>query len=297
MPFIQGGVIPALLTPFTKGGKEVDFERAAGLAEFLADKGVNGLFVAGTTGEGMLMSLDERKQLLETVVKAVGTRVDVIAHTGCMDTASTINLTCHAAQAGAKAAGVVAPWFFGYDNQALEGHYRAVAEAAKGFPIMFYNLPACARNALTAPFIVDLAGKVENIRGLKDSSGDFLHLGEVLAHAPKGFMVINGVDNFCFQAMVTGANGSVASAANVVPELFLAIIENVRKNDLANAWEYQKKLSATAKLLRYGAMVALYKEAVRLRGFDAGYVRLPQRELTAQEKTDFAKAMEALGLI
>jgi len=110
-------------------------------------------------------------------------------------------------------------------------------------------------------------------------------------------MVINGVDNFCFQAMVTGANGSVASAANVVPELFLAIIENVRKNDLANAWEYQKKLSATAKLLRYGAMVALYKEAVRLRGFDAGYVRLPQRELTAQEKTDFAKAMEALGLI
>ena len=109
MSFIQGGVIPALLTPFTEGGKEVDFERAAGLAEFLADKGVNGLFVAGTTGEGMLMSLDERKQLLEIVVKAVGTRVDVIAHTGCMDTASTIDLTCHAAQAGAKAAAVPEP--------------------------------------------------------------------------------------------------------------------------------------------------------------------------------------------
>ena len=132
MPFIQGGVIPALLTPFTKSGKQVDHEKAAGLARFLADKGVHGLFVAGTTGEGMLMTLEERKQLLETVIKAVGDRVDVIAHTGCLDTASTINLTCHAAQAGAKAAGVVAPGFYGYDNMSLALHYRAVAQAAKG---------------------------------------------------------------------------------------------------------------------------------------------------------------------
>ena len=297
MPFIQGGVIPALLTPFTKGGKSVDFEKAAGLAGFLADKGVNGLFVAGTTGEGMLMTLDELKRLLETVIKAVGTRVDVIAHTGCMDTASTIELTCHAAQAGAKAAGVVAPWFFGYDNLALEMHYRAVAGAVKGFPIMFYNLPACARNALSAAFMVDLAGKVENIQGVKDSSGDFVHMGEILSHAPKGFVVINGVDNYSYQALVTGAHGCVASAANVVPELFLAIIKSVKKGDLAGAWKHQQKLSAAAKLLRYGAMVAYYKEGVRLRGFDAGYVRMPQRELSAKEKRDFAQAMQAAGLI
>ena len=247
MPFIQGGVIPALLTPFTKGGKSVDFEKAAGLAGFLADKGVNGLFVAGTTGEGMLMTLDERKRLLETVIKAVGTRVDVIAHTGCMDTASTIELTCHAAQAGAKAAGVVAPWFFGYDNLALEMHYRAVAGAVKGFPIMFYNLPACARNALSAAFMVDLAGKVENIQGVKDSSGDFVHMGEILSHAPKGFVVINGVDNYSYQALVTGAHGCVASAANVVPEGLTHSVSSVLQevlpppaltySSLPNSWD------------------------------------------------------------
>ena len=108
-------------------------------------------------------------------------------------------------------------------------HYKAVAQAAKGFPIMFYNLPACARNALSAGFIVDLAQKVENLRGVKDSSGHFVHMGELLAHAPKGFVVINGVDNYSYQALVTGAQGCVASAANVVPELFLAIIKNVKK--------------------------------------------------------------------
>jgi dihydrodipicolinate synthase/N-acetylneuraminate lyase len=297
MPFIQGGVIPALLTPFTKSGKHVDHEKAAGLAKFLADKGVHGLFVAGTTGEGMLMTLDERKQLLETVIKAVGNRVDVIAHTGCLDTASTIHLTCHAAQAGAKAAGIVAPGFYGYDELSLALHYKAVAQAAKGFPIMFYNLPACARNALSAEFMIDLARKVDNIQGVKDSSGDFVHIGEILAHAPEGFMVINGVDNYSYQALATGAHGCVASAANVVPELFLAILKTVKKGDFKAAWRHQKKLSAAAKLLRYGAMIAYYKEGVRLRGFDAGYVRPPQRELTAKERNEFAKAMRSAALI
>ena len=83
----------------------------------------------------------------------------------------------------------------------------------------------------------------------------------------------------------------------MVPELFLAIIKSVKKGDLAGAWKHQQKLSAAAKLLRYGAMVAYYKEGVRLRGFDAGYVRMPQRELSAKEKRDFAQAMQAAGLI
>lgn len=297
MPFIQGGVIPALLTPFTKSGKQVDHEKAAGLAEFLADKGVHGLFVGGTTGEGMLMTLDERKKLLETVIQAVGNKVDVIAHTGCLDTASTIILTSHAAEAGAKAAGVIAPGFYGYDNMSLGLHYKAVAKAVKGFPILFYNLPACAKNELSAKFICDLAGQVENIRGLKDSTGDFTHLGEVMTHAPKGFVVINGVDNCTYQATVSGAHGAVASAANVVPELFLAILKSVKQGDLKNAWKHQQKLSAAAKLLRYGAMVAYYKEGVRLRGFDAGFVRPPQRELSPKEKQEFAKALQSAGLI
>jgi 4-hydroxy-tetrahydrodipicolinate synthase len=110
-------------------------------------------------------------------------------------------------------------------------------------------------------------------------------------------MVINGVDNYSYQALVTGAHGCVASAANVVPELFLAIMQSVKKGDLKTAWRHQKKLSAAAKLLRYGAMVAFYKEGVRLRGFDPGFVRPPQRELTAKEKREFAQAMKAAGLI
>ena len=297
MKFHLEGVIPALLTPFTKNGKLVDYEKAGALAARLAGQGVHGLFPGGTTGEGMLMTLDERKRLIETVVAAAGKRLKVIAHTGCLDTASTIELTRHAMESGAAAAGVVTPGFYAYDDAALTAHYGAVANAAKGFPILLYNIPGCARNWLSPALICSLAQRFENITGMKDSSGDMSALTRILASVPKGFNVINGVDEYSFQALVAGANGSVSSTANVVPELFLNIFNSVRKGDLKKAWEAQVKLAQACSSFQYGRMVAYYKEGLRLRGFDTGAVRPPQRELTAIEKRTFAKALERSGLL
>ncbi len=297
MNFKLEGVVPALLTPFTSGGKSVDYDRACGLAERLVKQGVHGLFVCGTTGEGPLMTLAERKRTLEEVLKAVGKKVKVIAHTGCFDTLSTVELTRHAQEAGACAAGVVAPGFFGYDDESLRRHFTAVANAAKKLPILLYNIPGCAKNALSTSLIVDLATKVDNIVGMKDSGGSIQHFNDVLTHAPRGFIAINGVDEYSMQALLAGGNGSVASTANVVPELFLSIFNNVRKGDLKKAWASQKQLSQACRTFRYGAMVARYKEGVRLRGYDAGFVRPPQRELTSVEKRTLAKEMQDTGLI
>jgi dihydrodipicolinate synthase/N-acetylneuraminate lyase len=297
MNFKLEGVIPALLTPFTKGGVSVDYDRAAAFAEHLAKQGVHGLFVCGTTGEGPLMTVEERKQILEVVIQAVGKKIKVIAHTGCFDTASTVELTKHAAKAGAQAAGVFAPGFFGYDYDALKAHFKAVANSAKDLPILLYDIPGCAKNGLSRQLIVDLATNVDNIVGMKDSTGSIQHFNDVLIHAPKGFIAINGVDEYSMQALVAGGNGSVASTANVVPEIFLSIFNNVRKGDLKKAWASQMQLSQACNTFRYGAMVARYKEGVRLRGFDPGYVRPPQRELTAAEKKVLVQEMNATGLI
>ena len=95
-----------MLTPFTRGGRQVDFDKAAALASRLAGKGVSGLFVAGTTGEGMLMDLAERKRLIEVVIEAVGKRLAVIPHAGCLSTRDTIDLVEHGASVGARAAGM-----------------------------------------------------------------------------------------------------------------------------------------------------------------------------------------------
>lgn len=297
MRFHLEGVIPAIVTPFTKNGERVDYDRACALADRLAGQGVHAVFACGTTGEGPLMTTAERKKMVEELVAAVRKRIRVIAHTGCFDTATTVELTRHAMETGAAAAGLVTPGFYAHDHAALAAHFKTVAAAAKGFPILLYNIPGCARNALTPDLVTELAHGVDNIVGLKDSGGSIQVLSEVVARAPKGFNVINGVDEYTFQALITGANGSVSSTANVVPELFLAIFNHVRKGNLKQAWESQTTLSRACRLFQYGRMVAFYKEGLRLRGFDPGYVRPPQRELTAAEKRDLAKGLRNLGLI
>jgi dihydrodipicolinate synthase/N-acetylneuraminate lyase len=297
MNFHLEGIFPALLTPFTKGGARVDYGKACKLADRLAKQGVHGLFVCGTTGEGPLMTTEERKKLLEEVVKAVGKRITIIAHTGCFDTATTIELTRHAQNVGAAAAGVVAPGFFTFDDACLAAHYKAVAAAVKTFPIFLYNIPGCVKNALSPELVANLAKSVKNIVGMKDSGGSLQVMARFVSDTPKGFNVINGCDEFSFQAYLTGANGSVASTANVTPELFLGIFNAVKAGKLDEARKIQIQLSRACGLFQYGSMVAYYKEGVRLRGGDAGYVRSPQRELTPDEKKAFAKALKSGGLI
>jgi 4-hydroxy-tetrahydrodipicolinate synthase len=297
MQFDVQGVIPAMVTPFTRGGKNVDYDKACGVARHLAKRGVNGLFIAGTTGEGMLMTQEERKRLLEELVAVVGKRLKVIAHTGCLDTPGTIALTRHAREVGAAAAGVIAPGFYGYDETALLQHYKAVARSVKGFPVLLYNLPGCTRNLLTPELIINLATSVDNIVGIKDSGGQIQNLNVVLAKRPKDFRVINGTDEYSIQAISTGADGSVSSTANVVPNLFLAIYNNVKKGNQAAAWRAQKQLTEACRLFQYGRMVAYYKEGLRLQGVDAGFVRGPQRELTKAEGSGLARNLKKAGLI
>ncbi len=297
MKFKLEGIIPAILTPFTKGGEQVDYEKACALATRLADQGVAGVFVAGTTGEGFLMTVEERKKLLEELIAAAGKRIKIIAQTGHFDTATVIELSQHAMEAGAAAAGVVAPGFYGYDDASLRLHYKLVAKAVKDFPILLYNLPGCAKNLLTAELIVELAEGVDNIVGIKDSSGMMALFSRVLGDRPKEFVCINGADEYSFQAYAAGADGSVSSTANVFPDVFLGIFNNMKKGDTKKAWKYQVMLNRLCGVFQYGKMVAYYKEGMRLRGFDAGYVRAPQRELTAAERKAFTKKLEGMGVL
>lgn len=291
------GINPALLTPFTKGGKNVDYDKAAGLAERLAKQGVHGLFVCGTTGEGMLLSLEERKRLTEELVKAVGKKLNVIVQAGCLNTQETIELARHAQEAGAPAAAVVAPSFFGYDEPALAAHYSAVAKAVPKLPLLLYNIPKCTGNPLSAGLVKQLSEKHDSIVGMKDSSGAMGYLNTIIDNARPGFGVINGADEYSFQAYLTGAVGTVSSTANVFPELFLSIYQDVQAGKIKNARATHVKLAKACRMFNYGGNIASYKEALRLRGFDAGYVRPPQRELTAGEKKSLAKALQDGKLI
>jgi 4-hydroxy-tetrahydrodipicolinate synthase len=291
------GVYPAMLTPFTQGGKEVDYDRACELATRLADQGVQGILACGTTGEGLLMSIEERKTLVKEILDAVQDRLTVLTQTGSLNTAWAVELTEHAAISGADGAAVVAPPYYEYDEKALIQYYTTIAKAVPGFPVFLYNIPARSGNALTVHLVLDLIESAGNIVGIKDSGGDMQAHSALLSQAPRGFTVFNGTDEYTFQSLFSGAKGSVSSTANVFPDLFLSLYQAVQDRDIDKAWRQQGLLNQVCQVFGYGRTWAYYKEALRFLGFDGGAVRPPQRELLAEEKTFLATEMHGLGLI
>ncbi len=297
MKFDINGIIVAVVTPFTKGGEYVDFDKVAPLAAYIVKKGAAGLFPCGTTGEGHLCSTDERKTVLEETLQGAGKKAKVVAQTGAMDTATTIELTKHAQEVGAYAAAVVAPCFYGYDDAALEQYYATVAKAVPDFPVLLYNIPSCAKNALSPELIDKLAKGHKNIVGIKDSSGSMPLLTRLFGQAEDGFAVINGADEQGFQALVAGGKAVVSGSSNAYIDLYVEIYKNVQKGNLKKAWQAQLRLEKATRLFTYGGGLAGLKEIMRQRGFDPGYVRPPQRELTTPEKKKLAKGLQEQGLI
>jgi dihydrodipicolinate synthase/N-acetylneuraminate lyase len=286
-----------MVTPFTKGGQYVDFEKIGPIAQYLVKGGAHGLFPCGTTGEGLLLSTEERKEVLKEVVLEVGKKAQIIAHTGAIETATTIELTRHAQEAGAHAAAIVAPFYYSYDNDALYKYFVDIAKAVPKFPILVYNIPGCAKNVLSADLIIRLGNEVENIVGCKDSSGNMIHLTRLLGNAPKGFQVINGADEYGFQAFVAGAPAAVSGTSNVVLKLYKSVWDHLQKKDLKKAWQAQVVLEEACRIFAYGGSIAMFKEGMRLQGIDAGYVRGPMRELTKEEKATVKKNLQKLGII
>lgn len=297
MEFRATGLHVAMVTPFTKGGAQVDYDKIGPLANHLFNAGASGLFVCGTTGEAPLLTREERERVLETVVETAGTRGRIIAQTGGNNTAETIALTHHAATCGAHAAAFTTPGYFGYDEMALTQHFSAVAASVPGFPVMLYNIPQCTGNPLSPDFILSLADRIENLVGIKDSSGNMSNLSALLTRASAGFNIVNGTDNYGFQALAAGCVGVVSGPANVVPEIYAALCKDVHAGDYQKAWEQQIRLEQACRVFQYGRLLALFKEGLRLRGVDAGYCRAPQRELTDTEKAELRTACEAAGLV
>jgi 4-hydroxy-tetrahydrodipicolinate synthase len=291
------GVIPALLTLFSRNGARVDLEATGELADWLIKRGVNGLFVAGTTGEGPIMSLEERKRLAEFMVERVGGRVALIVHTGCANAPDTIELTKHARLAGADAAGVVAPYFYDLDDRALRQYFTKIAKATPDFPILLYNIPAFAKNEIAPGLVESLVRRHENIVGIKDSSGSRDLLAEYVGITGNDFAVICGMDFMVLDALQIGAHGNVSSTANVVPQYFVKIHENFRKGNLRAAGRWQERIVDLGKLLWTPNYIPAMKEMLGLLGLPTGGSRSPQRRLTTGERRALERGLRELKIL
>ena len=287
------GVVCPMVTPFDEDNR-IDLASTRQVVDFLISKGVDCLMVGGTTGEGMQLSLAERRTLCETVVEHVADQVPVIMHTGCISTAETIEMTRHAESVGATAASIITPYFFTFDDDSLFNHFVSVASAVPDYPIFLYALPGSTKNDISPALLRRLVDIAPDIVGIKSSNVDLIRLQGYIEAGGEDFLVFCGVDGLMLPALAVGAKAQVSGNSNVFPETFRALYEAFVAGDLERARSWQQVINRIRAVFRDGITPAYFKTGLRLRGIPAGYVRPPMRELTPEESEEVGRQFGTL---
>jgi len=289
------GILPPIPTPFDRRGA---FARDRLRDNFRAwnRHALAGFVVLGSNGEGVLLSPDERLDVLRAAREDIPDARWMIAGTGCPSTRETVELTRHAARIGANAALVLPPSYYRgrMTREALVRHYAAVGDAAE-IPILIYNMPACTGIDLDAGTLVAIAAH-PNVVGIKDSGGDVVKMGAIIGALGPGFRVLAGSAGFLLPALAVGAVGGVLALANIAPAQCLSIYDHFVSGRAAEAAELQRRMIPvnTAVTHRWG--VAGLKAAMDLLGWQGGPVRAPLVDLTRPEVEELAVILQDGGL-
>src|SRR5919108_4231502 len=203
------GVLPALITPFTEDGGEIDTGALAANVDRLIGGGVAGLVPGGSTGEFTTLSNAERRRLVEATVEAAANRVPVVAGTGALSTRETVELSVHAERAGAAAVMIIPPFYDAPSWRELLAHYQAVADAIS-IPIMYYNMPGVSGTTLSAEQLRQLP-----VACLKDTGGDASAAQELIQ--TDGPTLLNGYDTHTFHALAAGVEAVGWGPASIIP--------------------------------------------------------------------------------
>lgn len=268
-----GSVLTAMVTPFHADGS-LDLDVAATVARHLVDAGSEGLVVAGTTGEGPVLTDTESIDLFRAVVDAVD--VPVIASTGTNDTAHSVSMTKAAASAGADGILAVTPYYNRPSAAGLSAHFRAVA-GATDLPVVLYDIPVRSGRRIGAALTLELAHQVPNIVGVKDSTGDVAGAATVVAESPDGFDVYCGDDSLTLPFMSIGAAGVVSVAAHWAGRLFADMIRSYRAGDVGRAALVNRHLAESYRFESTDEFPnpVPAKAACRAQGLAVGQCRLP----------------------
>ena len=288
------GVLPALITPFTDDGTDLDAEALAAIVERVIAAGVGGLVPGGSTGEFTTLSHAERRRLVEVTVEAAAGRVPVVAGTGALSTAETIELSVHAERSGASAVMIVPPFYDPLGWRELLAHYRAVADQI-AIPIMYYNLPGATGVTLDSDQFRELR-RVAGVSSLKDTGGDAVVATELIHAGEDTPVLLNGWDTLTFAALAAGVRAVVWGAASILPEQCVALhrllIDDI---DLPAARELWARLWPLCRFLEQHSYPAAVKAACTFLGDSTGPVRGPLLPRDDADATELRRLLEYAG--
>lgn len=272
------GIIPPILTPMNEDAEQtVNLQELRNQVERLLDGGVHGLFPFGTNGEGYILSMKEKEEVLETVIDQVHGRVPVYAGTGCISTADTIRQSRRAEELGADALSIITPSFALASQKELYDHYVAVAKTVN-IPIILYNIPPRTGNKLLPETVQALCRDVDVIVGAKDSSGDIENLRAYIRltkELDKDVAILAGNDGAILTCLKEGGAGGIAGRANIWPATLASIYDRFVAGDLDGAQQAQDAIAVLQGVFQYGNPNTIIKTAVALLGYPVGKCRAP----------------------
>ena len=292
------GIFPAFYACYDDAG-EISVERCEAFTRHLVKKGVQGLYVGGSSGECIYQSVAERKAVLEAVVRAAEGKLVIIAHVACNNTRDSMELAAHAESLGVDAIAAIPPIYFKLPPHAIAKYWNDISSAAPNTDFIIYNIPQLAGVALTLPLLSEMLAN-PRLLGVKNSSMPTMDIQQFKHEGTRGgrrFIVFNGPDEQLAAGLVAGADAGIGGTYGVMPELFLAITALTRAGKIAEACALQHEINDIIMTLCScrGNLYAAIKAVISLReGLSLGGVRAPLANL---EEADAEIVKRAAAMI
>jgi N-acetylneuraminate lyase len=295
--FKLGGLVAAPHTPFNTSG-DLNLDVIDAQASALADAGVKGAFICGTTGEGLSLSCAERMRVAERWVTVCrGGPLKVIVHVGHNCRADSVALAEHARRAGASAVAALPPFYFKPTSVVhLVEFLKPVADAAGPLPIYYYHIPSMTGVGLSMAELLDAAGgRFSNLRGIKFTHSDLLDFQRCIRSAGGAYEMAWGFDEMLLGALAVGGRAAVGSTYNFASPLYLRMIEAYDRRDMAEAQACAARTAEmVAILLKFGVLRAT-KATMSMIGIDCGPPRAPLTPLSERELASMRDGYERIG--
>jgi 4-hydroxy-tetrahydrodipicolinate synthase len=290
------GAATALVTPFGADGA-VDEPRMRTLVERQIAGGVRVLVPCGTTGESATLTADEQRRVIALTCDAARGRARVLAGAGGNATTGAVERALAARAAGADGVLVVAPYYNKPTQAGMTAHFRAVAAAVPGLPVVLYNVPGRTGSNIEAPTVLALARETENIVAVKEASGNLSQIMAILRERPEGFRVLSGDDALTLPLMALGADGIVSVASNEVPELMSRLAELAAAGKWEDARALHNRLLPLMEANFLESNPGPVKAAMALQGLLEERLRLPLVPVQEKTRLRLRQVLQELGVL
>lgn len=286
------GIMPAIVTPFKEDRKTVNEQVTKDLIDLHLKQGANGFYILGSTGEGVVMSREEREKMCEICVRHVNGRKPIICHIAAINNNEMIELAKHAEKVGADAIAAIPPTILPYTADDIYNYYKRLAENVN-IPVIVYYFPG-AQSSMSPELIAKIY-EIDNVTGVKWSANNYYAMMRLKDMTHGEINIINGPDEMLIQGLAAGADAGIGATYNPMLSEYVKIYDYFKQGKMKEALEVQMKVNRViTSMIKYGVIPSV-KYATTLLGYDVGDTSFPMKVLSDEEKVSFEKEIRAIG--